>query len=213
MADRYDENNDSDKEKMFKHIAGQESLELFTGELEVVDGHIMNDLTIIHARSFAEDIMVMKGKEPFNGKVQVTGGNIDDQLGVISLEGASLIHSAPLTTEAFANSFLGTYGRYIVSIGILLFAFSTAISWSYYGDRAVTFLFGSKYVIYYHIVYVIGFFVASFTDTTIIWTFSGITIALMTIPNLFGILLLHREMKDTVQKYWKDFKSEEGDNN
>jgi len=213
MADTYDENNDAEKEKMFKHIAGQESLELFTGELEVVDGRIMNDLTIIHARSFAEDIVVMKGNEPFNGKVQVTSGNIDDQMGVISLKGASLIHSAPLTTEAFANSFLGTYGRYIVSIGILLFAFSTAISWSYYGDRAVTFLFGSKYVVYYHIIYVIGFFVASFTDTTIIWTFSGITIALMTIPNLFGILLLHREMKDTVQKYWKDFKSEEGDNN
>jgi AGCS family alanine or glycine:cation symporter len=208
MADTYDENDDSDKEKMFKHIAGQESLELFTGDLVVVDGQIMNELTIIHARSFAEDILVMKGKETFNGEVHVTNGNIDDELGAISLKGASLIHSAPLTTEAFANSFLGKYGRYIVSIGILLFAFSTAISWSYYGDRAVTFLFGSRYVIYYHIVYVIGFFVASFTDTTIIWTFSGITIALMTIPNLFGILLLHREMKDTVHKYWRDFTSE-----
>ena len=208
MAERYDENDDSDKEEMFKHIAGQESLELFTGELRVVDGQIMNELTIIHARSFAEDILVMKGKETFNGEVRVTNGNIDDELGAISLKGASLIHSAPLTTEAFANSFLGKYGRYIVSIGILLFAFSTAISWSYYGDRAVTFLFGSRYVIYYHIVYVIGFFVASFTDTTIIWTFSGITIALMTIPNLFGILLLHREMKDTVHKYWRDFTSE-----
>ena len=211
MAAKYDEDNKTDKEKMFKHIAGQESLDLYNGELEVVDGQIKNDVTIIHARSFAENIKVMTGKEPFNGEIEVTNGNIDDQLSTITLEGASLIHSAPLTTEAFANSFLGTYGRYIVSIGILLFAFSTAISWSYYGDRAVTFLFGSKYVIYYHIVYVIGFFVASFTDTTIIWTFSGITIALMTIPNLFGILLLHREMKDTVKKYWQDFNEEEAD--
>jgi len=213
MADKYDEYAESDKEKMYEHISGLESLDLFTGELEVIDGKIMNDLTIIHARSFAEDITVMRGKDPFNGEVQVTKGNINDQLGAITLKGSSLIHSAPLTTEAFANSFLGTYGRYIVSIGILLFAFSTAISWSYYGDRAVTFLFGSKYVIYYHIVYVIGFFVASFTDTTIIWTFSGITIALMTIPNLFGILLLHREMKDTVNKYWQDFKSGGRDEN
>lgn len=213
MAAKYDEDTKTDKEKMFKHIAGQEPLDLFTGELEVVDGQIKNDVTIIHARSFAENIKVMMGKEPFNGEIEVANGNIDDQLGTITLEGASLIHSAPLTTEAFANSFLGTYGRYIVSIGILLFAFSTAISWSYYGDRAVTFLFGSKYVIYYHIVYVIGFFVASFTDTTIIWTFSGITIALMTIPNLFGILLLHREMKDTVKKYWQDFNEELADKN
>jgi len=213
MAAKYDEDTKTDKEKMFKHIAGQEPLDLFTGELEVVDGQIKNDVTIIHARSFAENIKVMTGNDLFNGEIEVTNGNIDDQLGTITLEGVSLIHSAPLTTEAFANSFLGTYGRYIVSIGILLFAFSTAISWSYYGDRAVTFLFGSKYVIYYHIVYVIGFFVASFTDTTIIWTFSGITIALMTIPNLFGILLLHREMKDTVKKYWQDFNEEVADKN
>jgi AGCS family alanine or glycine:cation symporter len=90
----------------------------------------------------------------------------------------------------------------------LLFAFSTAIYWSYYGDRAITYLFGAKGVPYYHIVYVIAFFLASFTDTTIIWTLSGITIALMTIPNLIGILLLHKDMKSTVKEYWIGFKKE-----
>jgi len=205
MAERYQEDSQMDKEKMFQHIAGTEPLLLFNGALEVVEGKIQDNMTIIHARSFAEDIEVLKNGMPFSGSITVVNGVINDEFGAITFNGASLIHSAPLTTEAFADSFLGTYGRYIVSIGILLFAFSTAISWSYYGDRAVTFLFGSKYVIYYHIVYVIGFFVASFTDTTIIWTFSGITIALMTIPNLFGILLLHREMKDTIKEYWADF--------
>jgi AGCS family alanine or glycine:cation symporter len=89
---------------------------------------------------------------------------------------------------------------------LLLFAFSTAISWSYYGDRAVTFLFGTKAKIYYHIVYVIGFFFASFVDTTVIWTFSGITIALMTIPNLIGILLLRKEMKSEIRSFWKEYR-------
>jgi AGCS family alanine or glycine:cation symporter len=88
---------------------------------------------------------------------------------------------------------------------LLLFAFSTAISWSYYGDRSVTFLWGSKYVIYYRIVYVLGFFVAAIVDTTIIWTFSGIAIALMTLPNLIGILLLRKDMKETLADYWKRF--------
>jgi AGCS family alanine or glycine:cation symporter len=210
MSEKYAEDSDSDKEKIFLHIAGKRVLPLFNGNLNVQDGEIRNDITIIHARSFADHIKVFRNNELYSGPVVVTSGVVNDQLGTITFKGASLIHSAPLTTEAFANSFLGTYGRYIVSIGILLFAFSTAISWSYYGDRAVTFLVGSKYVIYYHIVYVIGFFVASFTDTTIIWTFSGITIALMTIPNLFGILLLHKEMKETVKKYWVDFKGEIG---
>jgi AGCS family alanine or glycine:cation symporter len=206
MSEKYAEDSDSDKEKMFLHIAGKQTVSLYSGDLEVLDGKIQNNLTILHARSFADEVQVFKNNKPYSGPVQVLNGVVNDQLGTITFRGASLIHSAPLTTEAFASSFLGKYGRYIVSIGILLFAFSTAISWSYYGDRAVTFLFGSKYVIYYHIIYVIGFFVASFTDTTIIWTFSGITIALMTIPNLFGILLLHREMKDTIKKYWKEFK-------
>ena len=49
---------------------------------------------------------------------------------------------------------------------------------------------------------------ASFVDTTIIWTFSGIAIALMTLPNLVGILLLRKEMKSTVETYWKDFNEE-----
>jgi len=122
--------------------------------------------------------------------------------------GKSLMHSAPLTTKAYEKSFLGEYGKYIVSIGLLLFAFSTAISWSYYGDRAITFLVGTKYVIYYRLVYVIAFFFASFTDTTIIWSLSYITIALMAIPNLFGILTLHREIKTTIKEYWIDFKKD-----
>ena len=117
-----------------------------------------------------------------------------------------MIHSAPLTTEAFKHSFLGDYGKYIVSIGLLLFAFSTAISWSYYGDRAITYLAGPNYVIYYRLLYVVGFFFASFMDTTIIWSLSYLTIALMAIPNLMGILILHKEIKTSIQEYWIDFK-------
>ena len=89
----------------------------------------------------------------------------------------------------------------------MLFAFSTAISWSYYGDRAVTFLLGSKYVAVYRVLYVLGFFLAAVVDTTLIWTFSGIAIALMTLPNLIGILMLRKDMKQTLASYWEEFKS------
>ena len=89
-----------------------------------------------------------------------------------------------------------------------MFAFSTAISWSYYGDRALTYLIGQQYVIYYRILYVIAFFVASFTDTTIIWSLSYITIAVMTIPNLIGILILQRDIKGTIKQYWVDFSAQ-----
>ncbi|MBK3519041.1 alanine/glycine:cation symporter family protein [Carboxylicivirga marina] len=215
---------DEGKMTLSDHISGEESLPLFSGQIGVKDGKISSPVTMIHARSLAEDVKVKKGNTLYNGQLNVSNGNIvikDEHQSLIEriksqftqsgnnqiiIEGKSLIHSAPLTAVAFTKSWFGQFGQYIVSIGLLLFAFSTAISWSYYGDRAVTYLWGSKYVIWYHFVYVIGFFVASFVDTTIIWTLSGITIALMTIPNLFGLLFLHKEMKSDVKRFWKEYK-------
>ncbi len=204
----YDENNEQDVKQLSAYLNNNDPIEIFSGILMVEQGQVVNNLSILHARSIAEDVIVSKGKELYSGEIEVENGIFVDPDGEFSLNGKSLVHSAPLTTIAFSRSFLGDYGKYIVTIGLLLFAFSTAISWSYYGDRAMTFLFGANSVIYYRIVYVAGFFVASFVDTTIIWTLSGITIALMTIPNLFGILFLRKEMKSTVKKYWSDFKEE-----
>lgn len=123
--------------------------------------------------------------------------------------GESLVHSAALTSIAFSNGFLGDWGEYIVPISLLMFAFSTAIAWSYYGDRAVVYLFGQRGVMPYRIIYVAGFFIASFADTTLVWTLSYVAIVLMTLPNLLGIMLLRREMKDTVKAYWQDFDAEQ----
>ncbi|WP_276367435.1 amino acid carrier protein [Chryseolinea sp. H1M3-3] len=208
LDSKYDEANAEDKQKLSNYIKGEESLPFFTGDLDVSAGEITNNLTILHARSVGEDILVSERNGKFTGKLKIVNGKLIRNGSDVEISGKSLLHSAPLTNEAFKRSPFGEYGKYIVTIGLLLFAFSTAISWSYYGDRAVTYLFGAKGVIYYHIVYVIGFFLASFTDTTIIWTLSGITIALMTIPNLVGILLLHKDMKTTLKEYWIGFKKE-----
>lgn len=211
-----DQKIDADSEQAItsvkKHLNTDEKLALFSGNLIVDKGIIANQITIIHARSLAENIKVYKDTVLFSGKIPVKEGKLQlteiKNGDLINLHGKSLVHSAPLTTIAFTKSFFGHWGQYIVSIGLLLFAFSTAISWSYYGGRAMTYLFGSKSVIYYRVVYVLGFFLAAFTDTTIIWTLSGITIALMTIPNLFGIIMLRKDMKSTLAKYWEDFDKE-----
>ncbi|MEM7548203.1 MAG: amino acid carrier protein [Bacteroidota bacterium] len=210
----YDESASEDIESLSSYLltGSTENAKPFSGQIEVQDGEILSDVTLIHARSVAEEVKITEKGKAFTGTIEISEGDVVDQK-LLVFSGKSLIHSAPLTTEAFKRSYFGDYGQYIVAIGLLLFAFSTAISWSYYGGRATTYLFGSSKVIYYRIVYVIGFFLAAFTDTTIIWTLSGITIALMTIPNLFGILLLHREMKDTVDEYWKGFNEEYPDKN
>jgi len=193
------------KQTVIDHVEQKATDKLYNGDLMVNDGHPVTETLFIHARSEAEDINVTLNGKPFTGTISISDGKPQ---GDHTFTGKSLVHSAPLTTIAFTKGLLGDYGQYIVVFGLLLFAFSTAISWSYYGDRAMTFIFGSGSVMYYRIVYVIAFFVAAFTDTTIIWTLSAIAIAVMTLPNLFGILLLHKDMKQTVKDYWKDFSKE-----
>ena len=202
----YSEDNQDDVQGLFNYLNGNSDIPMYEGNLEINNGKYFTDISILHARSLAEDILFYDNNEDiFNGNLNIVNGKLQDD---VVVKGKSLVHSAPLTAIAFDRGFFGNYGNYIVSIGLLLFAFSTAISWSYYGDRAMTFLFGAGSVLYYRIIYVIGFFVASFADTTVIWNVSLITIALMTVPNLIGLLWLRKEVKSTIGKYWIDFKKE-----
>lgn len=202
----YHESNPEDKERLAAYIMQGSGLVELDGAVTIVDGRIAQQVTLIHNRSVAEEVTVTQGGKPFSGQLKVKNGRVSLTDKVV-FRGKSLIQSSPLTNAAFTRSWFGAYGKYIVSIGILLFAFSTAISWSYYGSRAVTFLFGTKAVKWYSLVYVAGFFVASFVDTTLVWTFSGITIALMTLPNLLGMLVLHREVKEEIRKFWCEYRN------
>lgn len=211
FAGTYEEGNAEEKQQVSDHILGKSAIPLYSGKLEVEEGRIVQEgITLIHARSFAEAVEVKRGDGLFTGTLTVYNGRIElptVEEKQVYLSGRSLLHSAPLSSQAFKKGFLGDWGEYIIPLSLLLFAFSTAIAWAYYGDRAVTYLWGSKYVKVFHIIYVAGFFLASFTDTTIIWTISGITIVLMTMPNLIGILLLRKEVKSSIYDYWKQIKN------
>lgn len=207
LSGSYQEDIPEEKALVAQFILNKSSLPLYTGNLHVENGRFTDTgVTLIHARSFAEDVKVNIGEQAYNGEVNVKNGRIDlSSLNnkQLYITGKSLMHSAPLSSEAFKKGLLGDWGQYIIPLSLLLFAFTTTVAWSYYGDRAVTYLWGSKYVRPFHIIYVVGYFLASFTDTTIVWAFSGVTIALMTLPNLIGILLLHKEVKRTVYEYWR----------
>ncbi len=196
--------DDDHHKELLQFLNGKGDVEPFNGELTVANGQVSDAITFFHARSIAEEVKVFDEEKLFTGTINVVDGKVAKEEN-LKFEGLSLIHSAPLTSEAFSRSWFGEWGRYIVTIGLLLFAFSTAISWSYYGGRAVTFLFGVKYVPIYRIIYVIGFFFAAFVDTTIIWIFSGITIAFMTIPNLIGLLALRKEVKSETKLFWAEY--------
>ena len=203
VSGTYTESESADTEQLFLYLNGDDSVvNGYSGSIIVQNGLAQNnsDFTLIHARSFAENVMFSNGQGAISGSINVSNGALDDASIIVS--GDSLLHSVPLTTRAFTRGLFGDYGQYIVSIGLMLFAFSTAIAWSYYGDRAMTYLFGPKSVFPYRVFYVLGFFYAALADTTIVWNISLITIVLMTVPNLVGILLMHKEMKKTVADYW-----------
>lgn len=211
LAGLYHEKDQAEKQQVSDFILGKDQLPLFSGNLTVKEGQIQDSVTLLHARSFADSVRVYRGKELYSGILTVEKGVFRDVrlngTNPVYIQGKSLLHSAPLSTEAFKRGFLGDTGKYIIPIALLMFAFSTSIAWSYYGGRAVTYLWGTKYLNVYRLVYVISFFFASFTDTSIVWAFSGITVALMTLPNLFGILVLHKEVKISIRDYWKKMKN------
>ena len=204
VSGSFTEGNAEDVSNLFAYLSGEESeAQSYSGTITLNSGVPQNAeaFTLIAARSVAENTIYSRDDSPISGTVNVVDGQLEDMTVVVT--GDSLLHSVPLTTRAFTRGLFGDFGQYIVSIGLMLFAFSTAIAWSYYGDRAMTYLFGTKSVLPYRIVYVLGFFTAALADTTVVWNISLITIVLMTVPNLIGILLMHKEMKATVTEYWE----------
>ena len=211
VAGEYSDKADDDKVQLygFLNSTGDSDVKPYTGPISVVNGTaVTSGYTLINARSIAEDVQYLVGNEdPYTGTLQIKDGKPLKQNLIV--KGKSLVHSATLTTIAFTRGWFGDFGQYIVSVGLLLFAFSTAIAWSYYGDRAMTYLLGPRSIMPYRVIYVAGFVWASFSDTTLVWALSAVAIVVMTLPNLFGIVLLSKEMKQTVDQYWQSVKDKQ----
>lgn len=209
----YSEAVESERQALVDFLAhGEEGgVRLFDGSFQVVDGVALpttSELTVIHARSIAEGVRYSRSGQPLNGPVSVVDGKLTDP--GITVTGLSLLHSAALTTQAFNFGFFGDKGQYIVALSLVLFAFSTSIAWSYYGDRAVIYLVGSDWIRAYRLLYCAGFFLAAIADTTVVWNVAAVGIVVMTLPNLFAILLLRREVRDMVRVYWHETRGHDG---
>jgi alanine or glycine:cation symporter, AGCS family len=126
---------------------------------------------------------------------------------VIIMTGAweSGIQGVGMTVKAFeiglADIKMGSMAPHIVALGLLLFAFSTIISWSYYGSRAANYLFGEKAIKPYYYLYSLFVFFGAVWGMDLVWNFVDMVITFMTIPNLIAILLLSK----VIQKEAKDY--------
>ena len=208
IVGEYHDNDENDIKQLRYFINNLPTeVETFTGSLQVNNGLISSDIntSIIHKKSIAEEVLVYVDN-PLGQATELYTGTINLNKGFISnnniiLSGKSLVHSAELTAIAFKSGVLGVYGGYIVAIGLLLFAFSTAIAWSYYGDRSAAYVFGEKSVVWYRLIYVGCFFIAAVIDTEVVWNLAYIIGPLVTIPNVIALLVLRKEIKSMSDSY------------
>jgi alanine or glycine:cation symporter, AGCS family len=106
-----------------------------------------------------------------------------------------------LTLQAFSEGLPGLWGKVIVTIGTVTFAFSTILAWEYYGEKCFEYLFGEKYILFYRYIWVIFVFVGAQIQLEIVWNFSDAMNALMAIPNLIGLVLLTRTLVKGTQSF------------
>ena len=125
-------------------------------------------------------------------------GTFIDTIIVCSITGLAIIVTgewqsgatgAALTSAAFETALPGI-GGYIVTVSLAIFAFTTIMGWSVYGERCVQYLFGLKSVLPFRIVWVLAVYVGSIADLGYVWLLADTLNALMAIPNLIALLLL-----------------------
>jgi len=172
----------------------------FEGTFEIVGGRsssvafAKNDATVDHYE-------LQMGGSPFYGTAEVSpdgGIRFRDGTGAevsgadVMLVGEMLQNGSPLTAWAFQRGLspIGNWGNYIVTIAVFLFAISTAISWSYYGDRSIEYLIGESAILPYRIMFCIVHFLGAIFSLEVVWGFGDTALGLMTIPNLIAIIAL-----------------------
>lgn len=119
---------------------------------------------------------------------------------------------AAVTLYAFQEvDFLASWFPFILAVCIILFAFSTMISWCYYGERAWSYLFGLKTLVIFRLVFVVFVFIGAVASLEAVIVFSDIALLSMAIPNMIGGIILAPMVKRKVQDYWKRFRAGELD--
>ncbi len=149
------------------------------------------------------------------GLVSMTGTFIDTII-VCSITGIVLVMGylvagntfgaetgAVLTTHIFDRLLPGV-GGWVVTFGIIFFAYSTILGWCYYGEKCATYLFGEKFVLIYRLLYIATVFIGTVATLDLVWLFADTFNGLMAIPNLIALLLLSsvivKETKDFLEK-------------
>ena len=183
------------------HATGKQKLSSYTGKLHVNEGKVVNGgVTLFVLQSVAEEVVVQQSNKPFTGELTVKDGYLIALDRGIVIKGKSLLSATELAIQTFRSNPLGDLCLLLMILCLLLFAFSTVISYSYFGDRALIYLGGEKYVGVYRFIYVMVVFLGAVTPATLVWKAAVISCAMMAFPNLLGLLLMRKDIKEQIGK-------------
>lgn len=115
------------------------------------------------------------------------------------------VEGSEMTAFAF-ESVYGGFGQWIITLTVTLFAFSTLISWSYYGEQGVTFVFGEKYIPYYRYIFIVFIVVGAVSQLQLVLNISDAVYGLLAIPNLIGTFFLLKKAKECLKEYTETIK-------
>ena len=158
-------------------------------------------------------------KNPIRQALVSSTGTFWDTVVVCAMTGLVIVNSnewmeglsgAALTNQAFRDFHI--IGPIVLTLGLLTFVFSTILGWSYYGEKAAEYLFGSKVIKPYRYLWVFFVMIGSVLSLNIVWTFADITNALMALPNLVSLIFLSKVIVNETQKYlWSGNLEQEND--
>lgn len=130
---------------------------------------------------------------------------VTDVFGTLGADG-KLLNGASMTVAAFQSAF--SWGGYIVAIGLVLFAFTTVLGWSYYGEKCVEYLFGAKSVPIYRILFTLVIIPGAILELDVVWKISDICNGMMAIPNLIGLVALSGVVINETKSFMKVLEAE-----
>ncbi|MEL7059624.1 MAG: sodium:alanine symporter family protein [Acidobacteriota bacterium] len=174
--------------------------------LQIADGvHVDSSVRIGWHEVALETLFIDEAMtQTFTGRIEPAGDGFVGADGTVyaSLWAGAVENGAPLTALAFRSQ-LGGAGNLIVLMSVILFGISTAISWSYYGDRCANYLFGKGAILPYKVVFLIMHFVGAVASLTTIWTLGDVALGLVTFPNLVALVLLSGTVAKVTDSYFE----------
>ncbi len=149
------------------------------------------------------------------GLIAMTG-TFFDTLVICTMTGLTLIITGvwngdlagvAMTSEAFSRGLAGEIGQYVVTIGLLFFAFTTILGWNYYGERCINYLFGVRAIMPYKWVYIAMVALGAFLKLDLIWVLADIVNGLMAVPNLIGLIALRQVVISETRLFFEQLPS------